>query len=79
MMNESIILSALEGCEMSRLELRQTTGIRPGALGPALLRLEERGGIVSRWDPTQHPDLRTYRLADGISAGEASAVEKPDA
>jgi DNA-binding PadR family transcriptional regulator len=63
MTNETIILSALENCEMSRLEIKQVTGIRTGALRPALLRLEERGEIVSSWDETQHPECRVYRVA----------------
>lgn len=65
MTNETIILSALESCEMSRLEIRQVTGIRVGALRPALLRLQERGEIVSSWDETLHPDHRVYRVASG--------------
>lgn len=63
MTNETMILSALENCEMSRLAIKQVTGIRTGALRPALLRLEERGQIVSSWDETLHPDRRVYRVA----------------
>jgi DNA-binding PadR family transcriptional regulator len=65
MTNEGLILSALEHCGMSRVELLQFTGIRVGALRPALLRLEERGEIESSW-PENQPDRRTYRLAPGV-------------
>lgn len=68
MTNEMIVLAALESCEMSRAEIRQVTGIRAGALYPALLRLEERGAVVSQWDRRLHPDSRVYRVANEAGA-----------
>ena len=62
MTNEQMILAALEGCEMSRAEIGQVTGIRTGALYPALLRLEERGAIVGHWDLGSYPRRRMYRV-----------------
>jgi DNA-binding PadR family transcriptional regulator len=64
--------------EMYGLELSEETGLLPGTAYPILLRLENEGWLVSRWediDPhvEKRPPRRYYRFTAG-GAQQASAA-----
>lgn len=65
---ENAILGALYTHDtLGGYELIHHTGLRSGALYPALRRLEERGLVVGQWEPPRAdgvPERRLYQLAD---------------
>jgi PadR family transcriptional regulator PadR len=80
-MQTLLILQALlkdPARELYGLELAQETGLLPGTAYPILLRLENQGWIISRWediDPhaEKRPARRYYRLT-ASGAAQASAA-----
>ena len=52
-------------------ELSDHTGLKSGTLYPILMRLNDRGMLESRWEPSMHqgrPPRKLYRLtAQGVS------------
>jgi DNA-binding PadR family transcriptional regulator len=61
---ESRIIVALAVGEQFGYPLMRTTGLRPGRLYPALVRLESTGRIISGWIEGPYPRRRFYRLTE---------------
>jgi DNA-binding PadR family transcriptional regulator len=58
------VLAALRSGQEHVYPMTRTTGVRPGELYPALVRLEGRGLVTSGWEHGPYPRRRWYRLSD---------------
>jgi DNA-binding PadR family transcriptional regulator len=81
-----LVLQALlrdPAAALSGLELSEETGIQPGTTYPILVRLEQEGWVISRWEdidprPEKRPARRYYRLTarGAVDAGAALSVAR---
>ena len=74
----ALMLSA-RGRWLHGYELSELTGLKSGSLYPILMRLNDRGLLESKWEPSPHPgrpQRRLYRLtAQGVSYASEHARE----
>jgi DNA-binding PadR family transcriptional regulator len=77
-----LVLQALmrdPGRELYGLELAEETGLLPGTAYPILLRLENEGWVISRWEDInpvaeKRPARRYYRLTASGAIQASTAV-----
>lgn len=71
--HEKLVIDALSACaDMTGGEISKATGLWVGSLYPVLMRLEDSGAIMSRWEtetprPDGPPRRRFYALPDGVA------------